>query len=193
MKSLNLKAVLALFVAAALVIFAQSCSKDLNNPQEAAQQLDKTAALIAPSGLVLANSHDDLKQRFIQRYDLNVQPDEMTIKDITYHETEEASLAVVNYSIDGEPTSALVPLSIAAEKGLYDNGEKVYVKDLDKSDKTLLVAGGESLTKNAPILVGPIAICGGTCRCGWTSSGSNSYDCGCSPPYAGSCSMTIIF
>lgn len=192
MKSLNLKAILAFFVAAAFVMFTQSCDKN-TAPQEVVQQLDKEGALIAPSGLVLANSHDELKERFLASQDLTVSLDQVELKNVAYHESEDASLAVANFLIEGEPASALIPLSVDAKKGLYNDGEQVYVKDLDVADKNLVVAGGEDLAKRVDGAARDIiAVCSGSCRCGWSQSGENSYNCGCSPPYAGSCSMGII-
>lgn len=184
MKISKLNRLLLMVIALGIGLFIQSCS-----PEDVEQQEIREVAafsLSSPSGLTLATDVTSLKKSLFDESEGEVDLTKVEIVEINYHESNEASIAVVNFTDNAIEKSVLIPLMVAKGKGLYDDGKQVYIQKLNPEDPNLVQEG------NSEKVGGEIRIhCSGNCFCGWTQTGPSSFNCGCAPPYAGSCSISI--
>lgn len=170
------------------LFFGVSCSNDQSTQNEASLKTERTLKLKAPSGKVLAKSIVDLKEEllsFVNKSEkIKVQSD-VLIDEIQYSESEDVTVAIINFSAEGKEYSLLTPMFKSEDiMILQDQHTLRFVK---KSSKKVTIKGDVLNIKSVKpekdfsfLQVSNAAQCiNGDC-CKWqTVVEGSEYNCGC--------------
>ncbi|MCB0376685.1 MAG: hypothetical protein KDD04_12255, partial [Sinomicrobium sp.] len=87
-------------------------------------------SLVSPGGITLANDLDDLKNIIIHNSGKDLAGKDIAISAITYNETDTVSFGIVNFTVNAENRSMLVPLKIDDHLALLVDSKNIYIRKI---------------------------------------------------------------
>lgn len=176
------------FVLGVLLLFCMACSNDQTSQDNKSSVSKNVLELKSPLGKVLAESESVLKKELLNYVSKKASKKisgEIVISEIEYSESEDVSIAIINFSIEGKEYSLLTPSFNKDEVMILQDQHtlrfvKLNSKKVDVKGDVLDFKPSKNIKYFEMLQVSNSAECiNGDC-CKWqTIVAGSEYNCGC--------------
>ena len=144
--------------------------------------------LVSPYGKIIAKSETELINILVNNSNNVSRNDKIKIKNIRYEENDKFSIGIVNFDVNSENKSLLIPIEISDNIVILLDDENIYFEEVTEKN-TSLINGKNIISSNTmkrfqaslpppPLPLVVAYVCNGGC-CGWSNLGLGHYNCGC--------------